>query len=193
MKTLATLLLALFLASQPAQLHPAHHLSTSTRKPPLAVCGSQIPDSVLTRWNDAARARLFVRGCAGAQVVTKSSDVTWVDASGSPCIIYVGEPWNLRVATHELGHCLGFADHVQADTYDCCAKRYIAPRVCDDPSHPAYSPYRGVMSYCDWSGEWNWFGSDDQKMLRAAGYEPTALPSPKAPPPPQPSPSPACR
>jgi hypothetical protein len=47
-----------------------------------------------------------------------------------------------RVLAHEVGHCLGWADHVLA------SQHHSGARVCDDPSHPAFSPYAGIMSYC---------------------------------------------
>lgn len=57
---------------------------------------------------------------------------------------HIEADYGLQVFRHELGHTLGFADHPSAEFY----RPNVGLRVCGDPTHEAYSPYMGVMSYC---------------------------------------------
>jgi hypothetical protein len=83
------------------------------------------------------------------------------------CIIWV-EDTSLPMARHELGHTLGFADHVDASTF--AEGRHFAAMVCDEPGHARFSDYNGVMSYCDYESGRGWFGPKDRLMLERAGY-----------------------
>lgn len=82
---------------------------------------------------------------------------------------------NVAVLGHELQHCLGYADSVQAD-------RHAGQRqVCDDLLHPAYSRYTGHMSYCAFPSLQLTLGlqatDDDLCSLQLAGYIPAELQS----------------
>lgn len=162
---------------------------------------ANVPNIILP-WNNLTGWSLFkiVTDQTLADVKFVKSSSTWVKAEPNytdpytSCIIYSAttDTYTLR---HEIGHCLGFADHVWKVYYG--DPRWINPKVCDDPSHPAYSPYKGVMSYCDWSYPVRWFGADDSKMIIDAGYKSRtrAIPSPTSSPSPtvSPTPSPLCR
>jgi hypothetical protein len=119
-------------------------------------------------WNGQARRTLFVRvwDASRADVVLQDgTGIGWAaacyDASGtydmeaaySRCTIFVPYHGATRSTTwtlvHEMGHTLGFVDHVVAADYDRYVRWNLDPRVCDDPSHPAYSPYNGIMSECE--------------------------------------------
>jgi hypothetical protein len=129
-------------------------------------------------WNWLAGWELF-RGAhdrRSADVVfrkSKSSD-TWTEcppAYTEPfhlCIVWVADP-SIEMIRHELGHTLGFADHIRATDY--AEGRHIGAKVCDSSEHPEYSGYHGVMSYCDWMDDFRgWFGPKDRAMLKRAGY-----------------------
>jgi hypothetical protein len=119
-------------------------------------------------WNAQANRALFVRvwDASRADVVLQDgTGVGWAaacyDADGTydmqaayaRCTIFVpyhgatsSSTWSL---VHEMGHTLGFADHVVAAEYDRYVRWNLDPRVCDDRDHPAYSPYDGIMSECE--------------------------------------------
>lgn len=125
---------------------------------------------VIAPWNRTAGWELFAVSCAAPDVVFRSGVTTWVQADYlGPflgCTIHVAD-YGVETLRHELGHCLGFADHVYRGQDRTV---WVNAAVCDDPSHPAYMPYRGVMSYCDSSLTQLWFGTDDQLMLARARY-----------------------
>lgn len=120
-----------------------------------------------------------VQSETGADVVFKPDSSTWVEAKPTYrqpytlCIIHSSGN-STHMYRHEIGHCLGFSDHIWKSLLS--DPRYNNPdlygqiKICDDPRHPQYSPYSGVMSYCDWNYEWRWFGINDRNMMAAAGY-----------------------
>lgn len=111
------------------------------------------------------------------------------------CVVH-SNTTSTHTMRHEIGHCLGFGDHITASTNPAS---YINPKICDDPNNPNYSSYHGVMSYCDWNYELlRWFKNDDRQMLINRGYitqsspapSPSATPTPTSTPAPTPSPTP---
>lgn len=119
----------------------------------------------INAWNDAAGVDLFalVRHPASARVYIRQGRITSMIEDG-----HTGSAWmspapntgpytycditviamTTELHIHELGHCLGLADSV--DIHEWSTSGYIYPgmTVCDDPTHPNYSPYDGIMSYC---------------------------------------------
>ncbi len=87
--------------------------------------------------------------------------------SYTTCTIDVTNPLSLSSGQHELGHTLGYADHV-TDYNIATYPAGLNPRVCDNPHSPLYSQYKGVMSYCTIPKDW--FGRDDKNLLKKAGY-----------------------
>lgn len=131
----------------------------------------------ITPWNNLAGWTLFYESFHEAQADIRlvPSERTIVIAHPSytepftSCIVYVSAKHDNRHSiTHELGHCLGFADHVTKELFN--DPKLCNPRVCDRTSHHAYHPYSGVMSYCDWGHPERWFRDDDRNMLIEAGY-----------------------
>ncbi len=140
--------------------------------------------SVLGGWNEAAGHRLFERSDskAAADVGLAPSDAgsytVCLGADGSydlrqpyaSCTVYLAYHGRSRAtvitAQHELGHTLGFVDHVESWRYADFAG--LSPRVCDDPENPAYSPYRGVMSFC--TEFETGISRADARSLERAGY-----------------------
>lgn len=130
---------------------------------------------VIRPWNRLAGWKLFriTPERSRADVRFRRSDRTWVRCSPSyteafrRCVVFTATS-SAHVLRHEIGHTLGLADHVRASAYP--EGKQVNARVCDDPDHPAYRAYRGVMSYCDWDRETHWFGRADERMLRRAGY-----------------------
>lgn len=170
------------------------------------VVGLRVAD-IIAPWNTLVsnagrRTPLFAttlnRSVADIEFVNSAS--TWVQAF--PCSDYNCDYTLCRIHSsgtdthtfrHEIGHCLGFADHIYS-TMD--PVRYINPKICDDPAHPKYSSYKGVMSYCDWNYEATlWFKDPDRQMLIKGGYISKASSSPSPTPTPigksQPTPSPS--
>lgn len=131
--------------------------------------------AVIEPWNRLAGWELFdvVRSPTRADVLFRPSAETWVQCDPSygeaytRCVV-----WSATSSTtthrHEIGHALGFADHVEAGVYG--EGGHVNPAVCDDAAHPAYSGYVGVVSYCDWTSGHAWFGPEDRRMLAMAGY-----------------------
>lgn len=98
--------------------------------------------------------------------------------------IKVGNDHNdTRSLQHEMGHGLGFNDHVNAAYLQASvANRPVYPAdtpVCDSRRHPNYVKYQGVMSYCSWGR--GWWGRDDQALMELAGYRPPSRPIPSRP------------
>lgn len=141
-------------------------------------------DTAVTRpWNQLAGWRLFTINGADKPNVVFRPDMpvdherdAWVqpiyrrNGSYRRCIIHykpvtVARFMDLWAFRHELGHCLGFADHVMGD-------EILQPDSvqCTRPDRPRYSAYRGVMSYCVWWRRDLWFGGEDRRMMRRAGY-----------------------
>lgn len=134
--------------------------------------------NVIGPWNSLARWELFVTTCDSPDVTLREAPSTWVETNYlgpfSQCTIH-GAEFDTNLLRHELGHCLGFADHVRIHEL---APQLINAAICDDPSSPTYLPYHGIMSYCDWDPASRWFGDGDRQMLIVAGYRVTAgLPS----------------
>ncbi|MBI4064591.1 MAG: hypothetical protein HY401_09885 [Elusimicrobia bacterium] len=88
------------------------------------------------------------------------------------CRIYLyGAYEETMTLQHELGHCLGFADHVTPWYLESNPKKAGVVKVCDQANHPQYSPYKGIMSYCTQNlAPQEIFGADDLLMLLEAGY-----------------------
>lgn len=78
------------------------------------------------------------------------------------CLVFCVPHLSTRMATHELGHTLGFVDFVLKTTN---IESYINPARCDISD----KPYSGVMSYCDINRREKWFGKDDRMLLKIAG------------------------
>lgn len=154
----------------------AHHLfNTSSgfakarhQKESIRVCAPAVIDgpAVIAPWNRLAGWQLFALSCEHPDVTYVGDRVTWVETtyrqSFTHCRIHYASPMT-KVHQHEIGHCLGFADHVAPGGDD---SRWVNAQQC--------AGYRGVMSYCDWNGQ-AWFGDDDRAMLILAGY---AAPAP---------------
>ncbi len=136
-------------------------------------------------WNRQAGRTLFERTRSEARadvILSDGADVGWAaacyDAAGiydmeaayDRCTIFVPFHGDTDTATwsliHEMGHTLGFVDHVHASLYARFVREDLDPRVCDDPSHPAYSPYQGIMSECRPADR---FKGDAAALVRA-GY-----------------------
>lgn len=102
---------------------------------------------------------VFVETAGAATVTVRPSVQTWVDM---PCdkntsVVYAGTDVDLSYwMTHELGHTLGFADHIPAEQDPT---GYINPGRCPPDG------YEGIMSYC--IPRSTWFGLDDYRMMRA--------------------------
>jgi hypothetical protein len=128
-------------------------------------------DAVIAPWNRIAGRQLFAVVDSGAQITFQRAAVTWVQPSTSytsrytACTVHYAEttPYTL---SHELGHCLGFADHINAAALNA---HYINPAVCDALTNAFYNSYKGVMSYCSWNTGAA-FGREDRAMLEKAGY-----------------------
>ena len=145
-------------------------------------------NAAIRGWNHQASRRLFVRVWKKTEadvVLADGKDVGWAaacyDSSGAfdmfrayaRCTVYLpyhgDTPATTWALVHEMGHTLGFVDHVHAYEYRRYVKANLDPRVCDDPSHPAYSPYNGIMSDCQATSR---FAGDAAALVRA-GYAET--------------------
>jgi hypothetical protein len=143
-------------------------------------------NAAVRRWDEQAGRRLFARTAdrsAAEVVLTDGAGVGWAvacyDAAGAygmraayaRCLVFVAYTGATRSTTwtlvHELGHTLGFVDHVPAADYRRYVRWGLDPRVCDDPTHPAYSRYDGIMSACQ--GTRDSFRGDAAALVRA-GY-----------------------
>jgi len=126
--------------------------------------------AIVEELRNATRSWNFVRPCfetngvieinAPHNVLLDANGRTWVnmiDPTGPK--LYIGnEPefyikWNLK---HELGHMLGFGDHIYKSTD---STYYINPKICYGNESDVY---RGIMSYC-WMN--NIITDDDREML----------------------------
>jgi len=155
--------------------------ASSSRRPVLVWSKRSLGVDVggsIAPWNWLAGWRLFrqARNRRSADVVFRlsKSPQTWTECPPTYmepfhlCIVWVADP-AIEMTRHELGHTLGFADHIPADDY--AEGIHVSPRVCDASGHPEFSAYHGVMSYCDWrDGYRGWFGPKDRAMLKRAGY-----------------------
>ena len=119
-------------------------------------------------WNRTAGRPIFRLAREGATVTFAIDGQAWTEFLPShdryvpglePCIVHLPPRAGTRTVQHELGHCLGFADHVRA-WYQ--PKLVTAGRVCDYSARPQY---RGIMSYCTYR-----LTGNDRAMLRGAGY-----------------------
>jgi hypothetical protein len=119
-------------------------------------------ESVIAPWNELAGWGLFRLSCEKPDIIFVSDRATWVQATYlqpfTNCRIHYASV-STRVHQHEIGHCLGFADHVPPGQLHRLGS--VNAGEC--------AGYRGVMSYCDWGGR-HWFGDDDREMLVRAGY-----------------------
>jgi hypothetical protein len=131
--------------------------------------------AVIDAWNKLAGTDIFIHSATNPTVVFAKSPrqpYTYVSQTNpGTCYIYVGRNYGPQtwVMQHEIGHCLGLADHIRvSDTYKPTNKNYIA--VCGAPWHPKHSSYSGIMSYCDFFTRRNWFGAHDKETLVKHGY-----------------------
>lgn len=107
-------------------------------------------------WNEAAGVTLFVLASEYTRIDVIIGNGVGHHAWMSPhpnagpytrCDISVTPLALVSTYTHELGHCLGLADSVHLSQWEHLGI-YPGMTVCDDPTHPNYSPYDGIMSYC---------------------------------------------
>jgi hypothetical protein len=182
--------LSVLLTGVPLSLASASHIfggaagwekASSSRRPVLVWgkrnLGVDVRGSIAP-WNWLAGWQLFrqARNRRSADVVFRlsKSPQTWTECPPSYmepfhlCIVWVADP-AIQMTRHELGHTLGFADHIPAAVH--AEDTHVSAKVCDISDHPQFSAYHGVMSYCDWrDGERGWFGPKDSAMLKRAGY-----------------------
>lgn len=98
-------------------------------------------DAAADVWNRLAGRTILTPVNDGGQIAVVPSDVTWVQAdyTGGPwtsCTIHLADSEPARTVAHEVGHCLGLADHIPAPD----GRQHVNPGGCDG--------YRGLMSYC---------------------------------------------
>lgn len=129
--------------------------------------------SAAWRWNSHAGHHLLAVTDDDPAITFYNGGGWWAEVSPpfdtwSSCRISYDDrttPTSVQVA-HEIGHCLGFADHLWAAQYD--SQEPNNPKVCDDPDHAAYSPYAGIEAHCGG----HTFSDEDETMVRAA-YPPS--------------------
>lgn len=200
-RILASIVLLFMLATPAVADHPIQpsgsgfHKAQSAPRQSIKVweCGPcDVPAGAYTAWDTAAGWDMFVmtgdKDAADVRVVSAPPGVnTGTDIVGvnpntgnyTLVIIYL-EDWakgQKYPTVHELGHALGFADHVFQYQFLPVWESGANPRVCDNENHWAYSPYNAVMSYCtpaeglypDIWGD-NWFQKADKNMLYRQGY-----------------------
>lgn len=120
-----------------------------------------------TRTGDPETADVVIRRADGDQTWIRVNDGTYnggrlLGVLRSCVVNMAPDSWDdRRIVIHELGHCLGFADHQNGDQYRLAA---VNPALCDRPQHPAHRDYTGVMSYCSFQRS-QWFGADDRTMF----------------------------
>lgn len=153
------------------------------------------PDSqVYSGWNAAAGWQMIRPTSTASGWIAFSGDlpedsarVAWVEEFSVDngdwyykCIIHY--KWSAIVSgvidgnlfAHEVGHCLGYNDHLSVNIYNCtpdtlqCAD--AAHPQCNAPDQPYYSAYSGIMSYCNWYNHTNWYGTYDKASLYHWGY-----------------------
>lgn len=108
---------------------------------------------------------------------------TWVDVQAAKPTIYIQpapsgimtlQQWRDAIEgwmPHELGHLLGFADHVRANT-DLTGYHnpFVEESLVNQNLHKPLSGYHGIMSYlCNRS---EWFGPDDRAALNGFDVKP---------------------
>lgn len=117
--------------------------------------------NAMAEWNAMGTKAQFAEVATGGEVRIVSS-YQWRDGQTAvfmPCgttksIVYSGTDVDLDYwATHEMGHTLGFADHISNVAN---AGAYLNPRRCPDA-------YSGVMSYCTHRS--GWWSALDRAML----------------------------
>lgn len=137
--------------------HPDLHVSLAD-----AIAGWNGLVEGLTLFEEASRADAWVRVFPTEEYEGTNSNMRcW---SPRRCRVEVGTAHGRQVLAHELGHVLGFADHAWAwasPVQHLDVLRAARRKVCDDPDHPLYSPYEGVMAWCG-SMEWT---SADRRMV----------------------------
>ena len=113
----------------------------------------------------------------------RSAWVQRIDGPGagnwySSCVIHY-KPGTLTfiIAKHEIGHCLGFNDHIQILLTTGCTsdgRQCAGPTQpqCNAPTRPYYSNYTGEFSYCTFYNASLHFGAHDRASLYVAGYRP---------------------
>lgn len=144
------------------------------------------------RWNTAAGWELFRwvgRSPAQVRLAPDLPEATtvawaWVERDLYPngfvlaCTVHykpsVGPSMAVDGLAHEIGHCLGFTDHLNylGDT-DGAGPRPAPDAThpqCVSPSAPHYSAYTGIMSYCSWMVPSLHWGVHDRATLRFHGY-----------------------
>ena len=134
--------------------------------------------AVIAPWNRIAGRALFAVVDSNAQITFKRGPVTFVQPSPSYTNRYTSCTVNYSETTpftlsHELGHCLGFSDHIDAASHNA---HYVNAAICDVVGNAFYSSYKGVMSYCSWTSGAA-FGREDRAMLEKAGYVKSAAPA----------------
>ena len=182
--------LSLLLTAMPLSRGSASHIfggsagwekASSSRRPILVWSKKNLGVDVrgsIEPWNWLAGWQLFrqagKRRSADVVFRRSKSPQTWTECPPSYmepfhlCIVWVADT-SIEMTRHELGHTLGFADHIPAA--DHAEGMHMSARVCDASDHPKFSAYHGVMSYCDWrNGFRGWFGPKDRAMLKRAGY-----------------------
>jgi hypothetical protein len=177
-RALTTLLAAtvMLLVALPAAAH--HPLPADQRfvdDPPWRVAPADGHDleTAIEPWNRlsnrAGRGDVFVldAGDPHVTVVREPPGGSWIwppRGANQTCRIHLAEGATLAVLQHELGHCLGLADHVPVgfDSYDAAGSTWqIPPWVarCGPGGHF----YRGIMSYCThWWQPDRFFGWNDR-------------------------------
>lgn len=165
-------LVAVLLVATPAH---ADHAVATWPQPIITVeteAGIDVAE-VIRPWNEMAGRELLRAVPPGTRADIKWSpgEATWVrwyyaGRKMYDCRIYYSHR-TTYVMQHEMGHCLGFYDHVKIP--DPWNRPW---RQCNRPDLPRYSAYRGSMAYCGFRDpvyrQWRWFGPADQQMLKRA-------------------------
>lgn len=128
-------------------------------------------NAVVAPWNRIAGRTLFAVVDSDPQITFRPAAVSFAQPSPAyasrytSCTVNYAETTSFTLS-HELGHCLGFADHVDVASHNAY---YVNPAICDAVGNTIFSSYKGVMSYCSWQSGAA-FGREDRAMLVNAGY-----------------------